>query len=173
MSVFKNIPVHTETQNLMETLEIRIWACADYLAPVFHLLCLWLGHSDNDCHHFENLEKWQSKENFRNWEYRGVFSTDNEVELLLKAINEYKVQKVMENVDWESCQSRYLDVWRQHFQKFRFRLPHVNMKNGVSKTSTIESVFKNLYSRSPITPATCGWGASVAHGSSVCCLDIW
>ena len=34
MSVFKNIPVHTETRNHMKTPEIRLWACVDYLVVI-------------------------------------------------------------------------------------------------------------------------------------------
>ena len=36
--------------------------------------------------------------------------TDDEVELLLKVTEEYKVKQTAENVDWESCQSKYSDI---------------------------------------------------------------
>ena len=36
--------------------------------------------------------------------------TDDEVELLLKVTNEYKVSKTAENVDWESLQRKYSDI---------------------------------------------------------------
>ena len=36
--------------------------------------------------------------------------TDDEVELLLKVTNGYKVQKSTESVDWESVQSKYGDI---------------------------------------------------------------
>ena len=35
---------------------------------------------------------------------------DDEVELLLKVTNEYKVQKSTKSVDWESVQSKYGDI---------------------------------------------------------------
>jgi hypothetical protein len=36
--------------------------------------------------------------------------TDDEVELLRKVTEEYKVRQTAENVDWESCQSKYSDI---------------------------------------------------------------
>ena len=36
--------------------------------------------------------------------------TDDEVELLLKVTEEYKVKQTAENIDWESCQSKYSDI---------------------------------------------------------------
>ncbi|XP_037546441.1 uncharacterized protein LOC119423103 [Nematolebias whitei] len=36
--------------------------------------------------------------------------TDREVELLLNTVLEYKVNKTQENVDWESCQNKYVDI---------------------------------------------------------------
>ena len=35
---------------------------------------------------------------------------DDEVELLLKVTNEYKVSKTAENVDWESVQKKYITI---------------------------------------------------------------
>ena len=57
MSVFKNFPGHTETQNQMETLKIWLRACADYLELIFHLFRLLLYHSDDNFQHDENHEK--------------------------------------------------------------------------------------------------------------------
>ncbi|XP_051233827.1 uncharacterized protein LOC127350831 [Dicentrarchus labrax] len=36
--------------------------------------------------------------------------TDNEVELLLRVTLDYKTTKLQENVDWESCHSKYSDI---------------------------------------------------------------
>ena len=36
--------------------------------------------------------------------------SDDEVELLLSSTMEYKTSKEMENIDWESCQSKYQDI---------------------------------------------------------------
>lgn len=33
--------------------------------------------------------------------------TDDEIELLLKVTNEYKVSKTAENIDWKSVQKKY------------------------------------------------------------------
>ena len=36
--------------------------------------------------------------------------TDDEAELLLNITHEYKVQKISENVDWESVKAKYDDI---------------------------------------------------------------
>ena len=36
--------------------------------------------------------------------------SDDEVELLLTSIMDYKTLKEMDNIDWESCQSKYQDI---------------------------------------------------------------
>ena len=36
--------------------------------------------------------------------------SDDEVELLLSSTMKYKTSKEMENIDWESCQSKYQDI---------------------------------------------------------------
>ena len=36
--------------------------------------------------------------------------TDDEVDLLLSVVLEYKVSRTSENVDWETCQSKYSDI---------------------------------------------------------------
>ena len=36
--------------------------------------------------------------------------TDNEVEMLLRLTLDFKVGKLQESVDWESCQSNYTDI---------------------------------------------------------------
>ncbi|RXN14648.1 tripartite motif-containing 16-like protein [Labeo rohita] len=36
--------------------------------------------------------------------------TDNEVELLLRVTQEYKVAKASENIDWETCQNKYTEI---------------------------------------------------------------
>ncbi|XP_063060615.1 uncharacterized protein LOC134453794 [Engraulis encrasicolus] len=45
--------------------------------------------------------------------------TDDEVELLLRVTLEYKTTRYQENVDWESCQSKYQDIGNA----FRDRYP--------------------------------------------------
>ena len=45
--------------------------------------------------------------------------TDDEVELLLKVMHEFKVKKAAENVDWESVHSKYGDIW----DEFKLQMP--------------------------------------------------
>ena len=45
--------------------------------------------------------------------------TDDEVELLLSVTHQYKVQKLMETVDWESIKGKYDDI----LTKLREELP--------------------------------------------------
>lgn len=44
--------------------------------------------------------------------------TDKEAELLLNVILEYKVQKTQENIDWESCQSKYVDLMALFLEQY-------------------------------------------------------
>lgn len=44
--------------------------------------------------------------------------TDDEVELLLKVTMEYKAAKTMENVDWESCQTKYSDILNLFLEQY-------------------------------------------------------
>lgn len=44
--------------------------------------------------------------------------TDDEVELLLKITEEYKVSQTAVNVDWESCQSKYADILELFSQQY-------------------------------------------------------
>lgn len=44
--------------------------------------------------------------------------TDDEVELLLDVTNEYKVSKAAENVDWESCQTKYSDILDLYLEQY-------------------------------------------------------
>ena len=59
--------------------------------------------------------------------------TDDDVELLLNIVNEYKVKKAGESVDWESCQSKYADILsasqkeypsKENGEKIRTVYPH-------------------------------------------------
>ena len=36
--------------------------------------------------------------------------TDSEVELLLRVVNEYRVNKISESVDWETVHNKYADI---------------------------------------------------------------
>ena len=44
--------------------------------------------------------------------------SDDEVELLLKITQEYKTAKAAENVDWESCQNKYVDIFALFIEQY-------------------------------------------------------
>ena len=44
--------------------------------------------------------------------------TDEEVELLLQTALDYKSTKAQEGVDWESCQSKYVDIWTEFLHQY-------------------------------------------------------
>ena len=72
------------------------------------------------CRHFEifyktnmsKTTKTQKKPDEKSKSNNYVW-TDDEVELLLKVANKYKVSKTTENIDWESCQSKYSDIHKR------------------------------------------------------------
>ena len=45
---------------------------------------------------------------------------DDEVKLLLKVTEEYKVKQTAENVDWDSCQSRYSDILQSFISQYSY-----------------------------------------------------
>ncbi len=51
---------------------------------------------------------------------------DNEVELLLHVTLKYKVNKCQENIDWESCQSKYNDVFEAFYEQYPDVTLHIN-----------------------------------------------
>ena len=44
--------------------------------------------------------------------------SDDEVELLLTSIMDYKTLKEMDNIDWESCQSKYQDIHNKFVEHY-------------------------------------------------------
>lgn len=44
--------------------------------------------------------------------------TDDEVDLLLRVTLDYKASKYRENVDWESCQSKYSDIFEAFLKRY-------------------------------------------------------
>ncbi|XP_012729945.2 uncharacterized protein LOC105934485 [Fundulus heteroclitus] len=44
--------------------------------------------------------------------------TDDEVQLLLEVTLNYKTTKSQENVDWESCQSKYADIYKDYLEQY-------------------------------------------------------
>ena len=41
---------------------------------------------------------------------RNFVWSDDEVELLLNVVLEYKTARTAENVDWQTCQTKYIDI---------------------------------------------------------------
>ena len=56
--------------------------------------------------------------------------TDDEVELLLKVTNEFKVKKAASNIDWESVQSKYSDITNE----LKEQLPSTPEERGAANT---------------------------------------
>ena len=55
--------------------------------------------------------------------------TDNEVHLLLSVAIDYKSQRAMENVNWESVQSKYTDIK----DRFKDKLPETGERQADEK----------------------------------------
>ena len=58
--------------------------------------------------------------------------SDDEVELLLHVTNDYKVSKAMENFDWESCQSKYSDIFDAYQEQYPSKEEAESMGNMFS-----------------------------------------
>ena len=67
--------------------------------------------------------------------------SDDEVELLLKVTLEYKTSRALENVDWESCQQKYGDIFLSLDQ-----YPTPQERNGAA----IERIFRIERNKLPI-----------------------
>ncbi|XP_047453544.1 uncharacterized protein si:ch211-174j14.2 [Mugil cephalus] len=71
--------------------------------------------------------------------------TDDEVELLLRITLEYKASKFQDNVDWESCQSKYADIMEKFLAQYPSQptdkdFPH----NGFIAKSQVTAKLKNV-----------------------------
>lgn len=44
--------------------------------------------------------------------------SDEEVELLLQTTLNYKTSKAQQGIDWESCQSKYTDIWTSFIEQY-------------------------------------------------------
>ena len=64
--------------------------------------------------------------------------TDDEVELLLKVTNEYKVSKTADNVDWESVQKKYSDI----LDRFKNELEKASGSSGKDYPHKREEITK-------------------------------
>lgn len=64
--------------------------------------------------------------------------TDDEVELLLKVTNEYKISKTADNVDWESVQKKYSDI----LDRFKNELEKASGSSGKDYPHKREEITK-------------------------------
>ncbi|XP_019134811.2 uncharacterized protein LOC109143111 [Larimichthys crocea] len=83
---------------------------------------------------------------------RGSFVwTDSEVELLLNVALDYKASKAHENVDWESCKTKYVDMLALFLEKYpsetNEEFPHVKeditQANLTTKMKAIRGKYRN------------------------------
>ena len=103
--------------------------------------------------------------------------SDDEVELLLNVVLEYKTARTAENVDWQTCQTKYtdiLDLFRAQYPSkenadkigngfdvtalifTRLRRPHVTDIHPFKYFRTLNGVFKFTRFVWAIYPVTCG-----------------
>ena len=78
--------------------------------------------------------------------------TDDEVLLLLKVTLDYKTAKTMENIDWESCQTKYSDILdlfndqypsQENASSIGKDCPH--KKGELTKSDTVTSAYTKIY----------------------------
>ena len=55
-----------------------------------------------------NSVEWSSKS--KKNKFDNFIWSDDVVELLLNVVLEYKTARTIENVDWETCQTKYADI---------------------------------------------------------------
>uniref|UniRef100_A0AAV2MHF2 Myb-like domain-containing protein n=1 Tax=Knipowitschia caucasica TaxID=637954 RepID=A0AAV2MHF2_KNICA len=108
---------------------------------------------------------------------RGFVWTDEEVELLLRVTLEYKTTKCQENVDWESCQSKYKDIYedfvRQYPQGRQDEFPHSNgeITSKAQITSKLKAV-RTKYRKAVDTGKRSGQGRVVFIFFELC-QQVW
>ena len=107
--------------------------------------------------------------------------TDDEVELLLQTILDYKTAKAQESIDWESCQSKYSDIselFLQHYPSSepgtRTRVAYPHEKESLSKNQ-VASKLKNIrikYREAVDSQKRSGHGRVISLYFEQCC-EIW
>lgn len=80
--------------------------------------------------------------------------TDTEVELLLSVTLEYEVNKIQENEDWESSQSKYSSILALFLEQYRSETPLEKKKKKVDEpkkksfpvyTLTLKTAYLNIF----------------------------
>ncbi|XP_022057211.1 uncharacterized protein LOC127536732 [Acanthochromis polyacanthus] len=102
--------------------------------------------------------------------------TDKESELLLNAVLEYKVNKTQENIDWESCQSKYVDILTLFLEQYPAEttkeFPHVRAEITRATLTTKMKAIRNKYRQAVDNGRKSGFGRVVLLYFELC-EQIW
>lgn len=102
--------------------------------------------------------------------------TDKESELLLNAVLEYKVNKTQESIDWESCQSKYVDILTLFFEQYPAEIsnefPHVREDITWAILTTKIKAIRSKYRQAVDTGRRSGYGRVVLLYFELC-EQIW
>ncbi|XP_056466018.1 uncharacterized protein LOC130405080 [Gadus chalcogrammus] len=108
---------------------------------------------------------------------RGSFVwTDSEVELLLKVALDYKASKAQDNLDWESCQSKYVDMLAHFLELYpsesNEEFPHVQNEITRAHLTTKIKAIRGKYRHSVDTGRRSGHGRVVLLYFELC-EQVW
>lgn len=102
--------------------------------------------------------------------------TDSEVELLLRVALDYKARKAQDNVDWESCQSKYLDILAQFLEQYPSEtnqdFPHVKEEITRANVTTKLKAIRGKYRNAVDTGRRSGHGRVVLLYLELC-EQVW
>ncbi|XP_047237960.1 tripartite motif-containing protein 15-like [Girardinichthys multiradiatus] len=105
--------------------------------------------------------------------------SDEEVQLLLQVTLKYKTTKFEENIDWESCQSKYADIYKDYLEQYPVNggaegkdFPHV--KSAITKAQVISKLkaVRGKYRRAVDSGRRSGHGRVVLIFFELC-KQIW
>ena len=98
--------------------------------------------------------------------------TDSEVELLLKVALDYKASKAQDNLDWESCQSKYVDMLAHFLELYpsesNKEFPHVQEEITRAHLTTKIKAIRGKYRHSVDTGRRSGHGRVVLLYFELC-----
>lgn len=102
--------------------------------------------------------------------------TDREVELLLHVALDYKASKAHENVDWESCKTKYIDMLALFLEKYPSEtnedFPHVKEDITHANLTTKMKAIRGKYRNAVDTGRRSGHGRVVLLYLELC-EQIW
>lgn len=108
---------------------------------------------------------------------RGSFVwTDSEVELLLRVALDYKANKALDNVDWESCQTKYRDMLALFLEQYPSETseeyPHVKQEITRAHLTTKMKAVRGKYRNAVDTGRRSGHGRVVLLYYELC-EQVW